>query len=119
MRNTLFVLLATMAIVAFGAAAHAEETPKAAPDRAELQQEVRAQAEESSTVEAVPAVADSCFEVPGPAPVQILGNFVVQALQVGGQPCGGVICGPFEYCCNPTCNTCVLYGMECTMESCN
>ena len=37
----------------------------------------------------------------------------------GGQSCGGNICGFFQYCCNPSCGTCVYYGMSCTQQSCN
>ena len=36
-----------------------------------------------------------------------------------GEPCGGVFCGKFEYCCNPTCNACVPFGWGCTQEVCN
>jgi predicted lysophospholipase L1 biosynthesis ABC-type transport system permease subunit len=36
-----------------------------------------------------------------------------------GEFCGGVFCGKFTYCCNPTCALCVPYGMSCTMEACN
>ena len=38
---------------------------------------------------------------------------------LAGQQCGGVICGKGTYCCNPTCNACVLIGMSCTQQSCN
>ena len=36
-----------------------------------------------------------------------------------GEQCGGVTCPKFQYCCNPSCSRCVLYGMSCTQESCN
>ena len=36
----------------------------------------------------------------------------------GGANCGGVTCGAFQYCCNPSCGICVYYGMSCTQESC-
>lgn len=36
-----------------------------------------------------------------------------------GESCGGATCGTFEYCCNPSCSICVLYGMSCTQQSCN
>lgn len=36
----------------------------------------------------------------------------------GGANCGGVTCGLFQYCCNPSCGICVYYGMNCTQESC-
>jgi len=35
-----------------------------------------------------------------------------------GQNCGGVTCGLFQYCCNPSCGICVYYGMSCTQQSC-
>jgi len=38
---------------------------------------------------------------------------------IGGANCGGTICGAFQYCCNPSCGTCVYYGMSCTQQSCN
>jgi hypothetical protein len=36
-----------------------------------------------------------------------------------GEFCGGVFCGKFEYCCNPSCALCVPFGMSCTQQSCN
>ncbi len=38
---------------------------------------------------------------------------------LAGEQCGGVICPKGTYCCNPTCNACVLFGMSCTQQSCN
>ena len=40
-------------------------------------------------------------------------------LQIGGEPCGGVICPIKQYCCNPTCNACLPFGMSCTLQTCN
>ena len=36
-----------------------------------------------------------------------------------GEQCGGVVCGKFLYCCNPSCSICVPYGWSCTQQSCN
>jgi len=33
--------------------------------------------------------------------------------------CGGNICGKGQYCCNPSCGTCVNFGDYCTHEVCN
>ena len=41
---------------------------------------------------------------------------IVQGL---GQPCGNVFCGAKEYCCNPTCDACLPFGMSCTQEVCD
>ena len=41
-----------------------------------------------------------------------------QERKPGGAYCGGVTCGLFQYCCNPSCGICVFYGMSCTQESC-
>jgi hypothetical protein len=38
---------------------------------------------------------------------------------LAGEPCGGIICPKGKYCCNPSCNICVLPGMSCTQQSCN
>lgn len=66
--------------------------------------------------EAASAEAPLCH---GDGPEAALVADFEQIFKSGGEPCGGVICGPFEYCCNPTCNACVLYGMSCTQEVCN
>lgn len=42
-----------------------------------------------------------------------------EPLFTAGEPCGGVICSKGTYCCNPTCNMCVLPGMSCTQQVCN
>lgn len=36
-----------------------------------------------------------------------------------GASCGSATCGAGEYCCNPSCSRCVLFGMSCTQEACN
>lgn len=41
------------------------------------------------------------------------------ARKPGGGSCGGTTCGAFQYCCNPSCGTCVYFGMSCTQQSCN
>ena len=33
--------------------------------------------------------------------------------------CGGNICGPGTYCCNPSCGTCTPIGAYCTQQVCN
>ena len=33
--------------------------------------------------------------------------------------CGGNVCGPGTYCCNPSCGTCTPFGSYCTQQVCN
>ncbi len=33
--------------------------------------------------------------------------------------CGGNVCGPGTYCCNPSCGTCTPFGASCTQQVCN
>lgn len=40
------------------------------------------------------------------------------ALQLFGEPCGAVICGAKQHCCNASCSQCVPLGMECTQVAC-
>jgi hypothetical protein len=35
-----------------------------------------------------------------------------------GELCGGSVCGPGEYCCNPSCGICAPLGGACTHQVC-
>lgn len=35
-----------------------------------------------------------------------------------GEPCGGNVCGPEEYCCNPSCGICAPLGGACIQVAC-
>jgi len=41
------------------------------------------------------------------------------AFVVAGETCGAVVCGKGTHCCNPTCSTCVPFGVECTQQTCD
>ena len=112
MKKTLFVLLMSMVVVALAHAA-TPTTPVVTEDAAETQVSEQPRAtfdllawSEQQTV-APMCTYDSAEEVP----------FFVES-RSGGQNCGGVTCGLFQYCCNPSCGICVYYGMSCTQQSC-
>jgi len=99
MRKTLFVLL--IAVLTFGALlAQADDTPQAKP-----QDQVRME-----------ALADTSQ---APTEMDLGWGLSFSTNLTAGELCGGVICGRGEYCCNPSCSTCVLIGMSCTQQSCN
>lgn len=57
-----------------------------------------------------------CAPLLAPRPEQ---PTAIADLTVGGERCGGVICGLGLHCCNPTCNLCTPKGVECTQQTCN
>lgn len=85
-------------------------------------------AEEETATEvsvAQDAVAESQVEAQAPALCQepapeaaLVADFEQILKTAAGQACGGATCGPFEYCCNPTCSLCLPYGMSCKQVAC-
>ena len=69
------------------------------------------------------ASENKTIDITGPLQTVQLGTeeacSATSSTKKSGESCGGVTCGPFQYCCNPSCNICVSYGMSCTQQSCN
>lgn len=40
-------------------------------------------------------------------------------LAVTGTACGGTVCGPGLYCCNPSCSMCAPKNAQCPQIACN
>ena len=114
MRSKTLVLV-TVALLTSAALVFAGETPEPAAEQPAPQQTAQAQQPAAETpslaAEATPQAFQLATEEACPAKV-------FTGL-TAGEPCGGVTCGPGQYCCNPTCNACVYYGMSCTQQVCN
>ena len=61
----------------------------------------------------VPALADD-----SPFAVKQAG-FTPVPFPLPPSTCGGNVCGPGTYCCNPSCGTCTPFGAYCTQQVCN
>ena len=73
-------------------------------------------ADAATTVEELFVAADAEAATPAATPAMAV---TPEPLFTAGEPCGGVTCPKGTYCCNPTCNMCVLPGMSCTQQVCN
>ncbi len=109
MRSKTLGLFAVTLLISV-ALAFAGETPAPAPEAAP-----RAAAQEPAALEGASVELPQVVQLPAEETCSASASSAPEA----GESCGGTICGTFEYCCNPSCGTCVFYGMSCTQQSCN
>lgn len=66
-----------------------------------------------------PICARLCPECPAPAAPRSEPVPAALALAPQVNSCGGAICAPGTFCCNPSCGICTPKGVNCTQQSCN
>jgi hypothetical protein len=109
----LAVAVALLALPAFAADVPATAVP-AEPSAAAAQVAVQPQA---LPLDLAATATDATGECAAPqATLDAAGTPEPEFLS--GEQCGAVVCGKFKYCCNPTCNLCLPYGLSCTLETC-
>ena len=119
MRKTFFLLVSALVLSALPAIA--DEAALPVPEPVTVEQPAEPVPQEPAVNEELPAVESSSestearSETVNPLATDPFQNLTLTA----GQSCGSATCGKFEYCCNPTCNLCVPFGMSCTQEVCN
>lgn len=66
-----------------------------------------------------PICALHCPECPPSSAPQSEPVPATLALVLNVESCGGRICAPGTFCCNPSCGICTPKGVNCTQQSCN
>ncbi len=56
---------------------------------------------------------------PGQEDPNVILSFEPIPFPIPPASCGGNVCGPGTYCCNPSCGTCTPFGAYCTQQVCH
>ena len=121
--SRLMILLASIGL-ALAACARSPEASRAAPDPAVAPAEAAAVTCRPPLRQCIgcngallcalhcPECAPPAAPAPEPVPAAL-------ALGPVSGTCGGAICAPGTFCCNPSCGICTPKGVLCTQQTCN